>query len=358
MSESDEPSSIAYDDLKEFCAAILAKAGADDKTVKGTCRAILHGSLLGIDSHGVRLLSHYVRVLQGGRVNPRPEFTFSQNSLAACTLDAGHGHGAPATYAAMEKAITLARQSGLAAVAIKNSSHFGPAGAFALEAAKAGMIGIAVCNTNSAVRLHEGADAFHGTNPIAIGAPVEQGDPWLFDMATSAIPLNRVFLYRSLGLELPVGVASDDGGNDTQSPEDVRMLAPLGGEFGFKGAGLAGLAEILSAALTGMKLSFEIAAMGQEPYDQPREMGAFVLAIDPGAFLPKVIYFETMNRYLAALRNSKAVAGGQVMAPGDREWRERERRLREGIPLDAETFTEFAQLSTSLNVPLSGPRRN
>ena len=62
-------------------------------------------------------------------------------------------------------------------------------------------------------------------------------------MATSAIPYNRVQLYRSLGIELPAGVASDTDGLDTQDANAAEMLAPLGGAFGFKGAGLAGLVD-------------------------------------------------------------------------------------------------------------------
>ena len=59
------------------------------------------------------------------------------------------------------------------------------------------------------MRLHDGAERFHVTNPLAVAVPVEDGRPWLLDMATSAIPYNRVLLYRSLGMALPAATASD-----------------------------------------------------------------------------------------------------------------------------------------------------
>jgi LDH2 family malate/lactate/ureidoglycolate dehydrogenase len=155
-------------------------------------------------------------------------------------------------------------------VAIRNSSHFGAAGAYALAAAEAGMIGLASCNADSIVRLHGGAARFHGTNPIAFAVPVAGARPWLLDMATSSIPYNRVQLYRSVGKQLPGGVASTADGLDTDAPELADMLAPLGGEFGFKGAGLAGLAEILSAVLSGMRLSHELAPMTGPDFATPR----------------------------------------------------------------------------------------
>ena len=45
---------------------------------------------------------------------------------------------------------------GLGAVAIRNSSHFGAAGAYALDIAQQGMMGLAVCNSDAFVRLHGG----------------------------------------------------------------------------------------------------------------------------------------------------------------------------------------------------------
>ena len=58
--------------LDRFCRDVLLKIGADQVTAEAVTRAVMHGSLLGIDSHGVRLLDHYVTVLTKGRVNPRP----------------------------------------------------------------------------------------------------------------------------------------------------------------------------------------------------------------------------------------------------------------------------------------------
>jgi LDH2 family malate/lactate/ureidoglycolate dehydrogenase len=176
-------------------------------------------------------------------VNGKPALRFVRNFGATGLLDADHAHGALATFTAMTRAVELARTHGTGAVAIRNSSHFGAAGAYALQAAEEGVFGLCVCNTDMVVRLHDGAERFHGTNPIAFGVPVPGERPWLLDMATSAIPFNRVQLYASLGVALPTGVASDAQGRDTTAPEAAAMLAPLGGEFGFKGAALAGVAR-------------------------------------------------------------------------------------------------------------------
>jgi LDH2 family malate/lactate/ureidoglycolate dehydrogenase len=132
------------------------------------------------------------------------------------------------------------------------------------------------------------------------------------------------------------------------------MLAPLGAAFGFKGAGLAGFAEILSAILSGMRLSHEIAPMSGPDFTRPREMGAFVLALRPSAFVNPKVFSAGMARYLVTLRGSPA-AGGTVMAPGDREWAEAERREQDGVPVDPATLAGLAALAGKYALRLPNP---
>lgn len=347
-----KPTSAKLDQLEVFCHSILRAVGVAPQSCDAATRAMLHGSRLGVDSHGVRLLDHYVSVFEGGRVNKTPNPQFTRTFAGFGRLDADDGHGALGAYLAMEHATDLAAEAGIGAVSISNSSHFGPAGTYALAAAEKGYIGLAFCNSDSFVRLHEGAERFHGTNPIAMAVPVGGQSPWLLDMATSAIPYNRVKLYRSLGRELPHATASDIAGNDTLAASAVEMLAPLGGEFGFKGAGLAGLVEIVSAVLSGMRLSHEIIPMSGSDRQTPRKMGAFVLAIRPDAVVDRETFDDGMQRYVRALRHSATRKGGTVMAPGDREWATASERERSGVPIDPETRIAFERLAKDYGVDL------
>ncbi|MFW2588722.1 Ldh family oxidoreductase [Sagittula sp. SSi028] len=332
-------------DLSQFCDKVLRAAGADAPSAAAATRAMLHASRLGVDSHGVRLLPHYDMVLRGGRVNGTPRTRFDRTRAGSGLLDADNGHGALAAYTASDFACILAREAGIGAVGIRRTSHFGPAGAYALAMAEAGMIGIVMCHSDSFVRLHDGAERFHGTNPIAAAVPVAGDRPWLLDMATSAVPYNRVQLYKSLGRALPDHTASDAQGVDTPDPNAVDMLAPMGGEFGFKGAGLAGLAEIFSAILTGMKIGPEILPMAGPDVSTPREMGAFVICIDPDGFIGGEMLRAGMLHYMETLRSSAARAGARVMAPGDREWAEADRRDKAGVPVDPDTARAFGRLA-------------
>jgi ureidoglycolate dehydrogenase (NAD+) len=332
--------------LEARTLAALRDAGANEETAGAATRAMLHASRLGIDSHGVRLAAHYAKVLRGGRVNPNPVMKTHRTAAGAAILDADDGLGHAAAYATMELACSMAKEAGVAAVGVIRSSHYGAAGAYALAGTEAGMIAVSVSNTDAIVALHGGAERFHGTNPMAIGAPVPNQKPWLLDMATSSIPLNRVFLYEALGKTLPEGVAADQSGQPTRDPANVEMLMPLGGmDFGFKGAALAGMVTLLSAVLTGGTLDHLMIRMAEtDDFETPRRMGHFCLAIDPDRFAGRALFDEAITRYLAGLRASAAREGQSVMAPGDREWAVEAERARTGIPVDLQT-AEFLGLA-------------
>ncbi|HSP58287.1 MAG TPA: Ldh family oxidoreductase [Halomonas sp.] len=342
---------VAVADLERFMDRILRRAGADSASAQAVTRALVTASRMGTDSHGLRLLPHYIKALQGGRLNGRPAMRFSRRLPATGYLDADDGLGHLAGYTAMERAAEMAETVGLGAVAVGNSSHFGAAGCYALAAAERGLIGMAFCNSDPFVLLHEGRTPFHGTNPIAFAAPLDGQAPYLLDMATSSVPWNRVQQYGAIGRELPDQVAADASGRVTRTPAEVAALLPLGGsDFGFKGAGLGGMVEVLSSTLSGMLNGFRLLPMGGPDLQTPRGVGHFFLAMNPGAFSESTSFDACLREYLADLRDQPANDGAEVLAPGDREWRCRARRDAEGIPLDSANQAAYAGLATELDV--------
>jgi LDH2 family malate/lactate/ureidoglycolate dehydrogenase len=325
--------------LEERTFSVLHEAGADEPSAHAATRALMHASRIGVDSHGVRLVAHYARALRGGRINGAPQIAVRRTGPAAALVDADDGLGHLAAYRAMEEACALARENGVGAVGACRSSHYGAAGAYALAAAEMGLIGLSTTNADAIVALHEGTVPFHGTNPIATAAPVPGHRPWLLDMATSSIPMNRVHLYATLGRDLPEHVAADQTGQPTTDASLAQMLIPLGGaDYGFKGAGLAGLVTILSSMLTGAALDPAMLPMtGTEDFATPRNVGHFCLALDPDRFVGRSTYDALMTQYLAALRASPIRSGTSSLAPGDREWKVEAERAKTGIPVDHET---------------------
>jgi ureidoglycolate dehydrogenase (NAD+) len=326
--------------LEERVAAALRHAGASEPSLAAATSAMLHASRVGVDSHGVRLTEHYCAMLAGGRLNKNPQIKVDIRAAGSAMLDGDDGLGHYAAYKAVDVGIELAQKSGVGAVGIAHSSHLGAAGAYALAGAERGFVTFATTNTDSMVALFDGAARFHGTNPLAFAAPVPGSKPWLLDMATSSIPMNRVLLHRSLDEPLPAGVAADKTGAGTIDPHLVEMLLPLGGaEYGYKGAALAGVATLFSALLTGTTLDGDFIPMyGGDDVSTPRNMGHFVLVVDPDKFVGRDMFGMMITRYLASLRSAPVRPGAErVMAPGDREWEEMAQRDIDGVPVDPDT---------------------
>lgn len=337
--------------LSRFVAAALVARGSAADQAEAVARALVSTSLRGVDSHGVRLLPHYLRALAGGRITKAPVHKVTRTAPGAAILDADNGFGHHAGDRAIAEACALARDSGIAGISVVNSSHFGAAGCYALQAAEAGFVAFAFANSDPFVLPHDAQEPFHGTNPIAFAAPVAGQLPVLLDMATSIVPWNRIRDYELKGLPVPEDVAVDAAGQMTTDPTAVAALLSFGGErFGFKGAGLAAVMEVMSAALTGMGHCTRLLPMSGPDLSTPRRLGQYYIVINPEAFVPRALYDAGIAAYLADLRATRAKPGTKVMAPGDREWECLRERSRDGIPVAAALREEFLTIAGDLGL--------
>ena len=330
--------------LASFSSAVLRAAGADQPSAEAASWAMLHASLHGVDSHGIRLLPWYADCLLNGLVKGNPVVTVDYPRRAVALVNADDGLGHLAMYRAMDEACALARDCGIGMASVINSTHFGAAGAYTLAAADAGFIGFATANSGAFVVPHGGSRPVHGTSPISLAAPNPGGDPFLLDMATSSVPWNKVLRYRTEGLTLPDGVAVDRQGLFTTDPHQAVALAPVGGpEFGYKGAGLAGMAEVLGSVLTGMRLSAEQdgLALGDT------KLGHFVMAIDPTLFMTLEAFGMGLQSYIGQF-----TAQPGCYAAGGPEWVARRQREADGIPLPPGLYAELAAASAALGIRL------
>jgi LDH2 family malate/lactate/ureidoglycolate dehydrogenase len=120
------------------------------------------------------------------------------------------------------------------------------------------------------------------------------------------------------------------------------MLAPLGGaDFGYKGAALAGLAEVLGGMLTGMMLGTEQSGVNMGD----RKVGHFVMAIDPSTFIGMEVFTERLAKYI----DSFAAQPGTMPAGGP-QWIERRDRETNGIPLPDGLHGELTATAKSWGV--------
>jgi len=342
---------IAAGQLPLQVEEILRAWGMSGEHARVAAARLQHADIRGIDSHGVALLVLYAQLRAEGRIRFKPDVRVLRQSPVTALLDADHGPGQIAATQAMQLAIGKCRAAGLAAVAVKNSNHYGAAGAYALMAAEAGMIGMSFTSVwNTAIVPTYGADAMFGTNPIAFCAPARGNGVFYLDMAASTVAIGKLKLAALHEQPLEPGWALDESGRATTDPVAAlqsRRLTPLGGSRplgSHKGYGLAAMVEILCSMLPGAW--YAPTREARHPGEQHFNIGHFFLAIDPLAFRGPDEFEEDLDHMIDALHACRRADTDQpVLVAGDPEARAMEERTRLGIPVPDALLAELRAIA-------------
>lgn len=342
---------IQADKLSNFIRTVLLKASVREDVAKYVTEGLVQTSLRGVDSHGVRLLPHYLKGVKGGRINPNPNYKFIRTFPSTGLLDADHTFGHAAGMEAAKKAIELANEAGTGNIAIYNSTHFGAAAYYTLEIAKHDMIGMSFTNTDALVKTYAGKRPFLGNNPISVAIPCKDEEPFCLDMATSVVTFNKIRQLREEGLPAPAGVGANKEGIETTNPNDITMLLPVGG---YKGYGLSMVVEILCGLFTGMPYGPHIPKMFEAPMSQKRFLGQFIIAMRIDCFQDKEIFKRRLSEMMKELRNEPRFDKNiPIQVAGDPEKRSYTERCKKGIPLKLFEYGEFKKISEEYGIPFN-----
>lgn len=107
----------------------------------------------------------------------------------------------------------------MAFAGITNSHHFGAAAYHLAAIADAGMTGIALTNSPSAINAWGGSKAFFGTNPIAAIFPRRNAQPIVVDLSLTEVTRGKIMLYAKENKPIPLGWAVDRDGQPTTSAQ-------------------------------------------------------------------------------------------------------------------------------------------
>jgi len=341
---------IQPDRLKTFAYQILQKGGVPADYAELVATSLVASNLRGVDSHGVQLLVFYLEHIQLKNMNVEATGRIVSENGPCVVYDGENGLGQVVSAECVRHAVRVAKQSGVSIVVARESNHFGAAAYWSQRIADAGFIGISLCNATALVAPWQGREKRLGTNPICMAVPGPRR--WLLDMATTTVALNKVYRAMLSGKpEIPAGWALDIDGNPTTDTQKAveGFPMPLGG---YKGSGLAVMVEILCAVLGGGAITTEVG--GTRVYNHPMRVSHFFMAIDVSRFLPLEEFDERMVRLAESLKNVKTAPGyEEVVIAGEPEWREEERRLKTGIPLDEGVWK--ALVDTAQKVGLEAP---
>ena len=324
--------------------------GSGEAEVEAVASNLIEANLTGHDSHGIGMLPRYAEAYLQGGLQPNTHVSTLQDSGALLRLDGGAGFGQVIGAEAMALAIERTREHGSCIVALGNAHHLGRIGAWAEQAAAAGLVSMHFVNViaRGIVAPFGGGDARFGTNPFCAGVPFTGREPVILDFATSVIAQGKTRVAMNKGELVPPDHLIDDQGRPTREPR-FTVVPPFGALLtfgGHKGYGMALMCELLGGALA--------AGMTQRDNDSSKKRilnGMLSVLIDPDRLGDRAAFEAEASAFIDWVKASPPREGfGAVQIAGEPERAMRAKRSAEGVPVDATTWQEILDAARKLGV--------
>ncbi|HEX3860320.1 MAG TPA: malate/lactate/ureidoglycolate dehydrogenase [Stellaceae bacterium] len=342
--------------LTGIARRILAAAGSDDEEAVIVANHLVEANLKGHDSHGVGMIPSYLRNRDGGTLKPNVAGRVASDNGSIIIYDGDRGYGQIVARNATLLGIERAKRDGVAVVALRNAHHIGRVGTYGEMCAAAGMVSMHFVNLSDqrpAVAPWRGRDGRFGTNPLCIAIPGPAPErPIIADMATSRIAMGKVRVARNKGEAIAGDTLLDQNGDPTTDPV-VMYQRPRGALLTFgehKGYALAFICEMLAGAITGSGT--------MRPERQSAETttnGMLTVVIDPSRITDQAWLKDEITAMTDYVTSSPPRYSNEpVLIPGDPERANRTARLRDGVPVDDETWREITVAARAVNVLVEG----
>ncbi len=328
------------DQLKEILFNLYKKKGFSDDHANICSWHTTLAEEWGVVTHGVNILDWYMESIDRGSINQNSDVTVDKKNEVFYLLKADHAHGQVATYLAAEKAIEVVKKNGMIAfVGIVNSNHFGMAGAPTYQISKAGYIGLMLCSTPPIIAPPGGVEKAVGSNPISIGFPLDGKEPYNFDAALAVNALNKIVVARKENKDIPDCSYLNERGNFTTDINEInthKLAAPLGGypeTSGYKGFGLALMAELLSACLLGGLTSDDLFSWNRD-IKGPAAESHILIAFKPDIYQEKNSVVSSVKKLFKFIKQRKRKdVVGEILIPGEDRYNHKIKTEKEGLDL-------------------------
>jgi L-2-hydroxycarboxylate dehydrogenase (NAD+) len=354
MSETARPLAahppIEIAKLVEFITRALSAAGIPPEDAGQVAALMAEADARGGDAHGVFRLAQYVKQIQTGAVNPRPDIRVVSNQPGSALVDGDNALGHLVMKRATELAIEKARQCGVAWVGTRRSNHAGPAQLYPRMAAAQDMIGMYFCVGNAnLLPPWGGTEVLLSTNPIAIAVPASRHPVISLDMATTNTAFGKIRLKAQRGEPMPEGWMIDRQGKPLTDPKRASegFLVPIGGP---KGYGLALMIGLLAGTLNG-------AAFGRDVVDYtvdsktPSNTGQSIVAVNIAAFADVPSFKQQVDEVWDVMKSSPTLPGfDEVRLPGEHSEQIYRERMAHGVPLSDAQRKVLDELADRLGI--------
>ncbi|NQV84263.1 MAG: Ldh family oxidoreductase [Rhodospirillales bacterium] len=313
-------------DLRGLAVRVLTASKTSPDNAACVASALVRADADGIPSHGVARLPIYADQSKCAKVDGFVTPECIETGTAAIRVDAKCGFAFPAIDLGLNRALEMIEAAGIVAVAIGNSSHAGVLGHPVERLAERGLAAMAFVNTPAAISPWGGNRPLYGTDPIAFACPRPNAPPLVIDLSMSKVARGKIKLAADRGEAIPDDWATDAGGNPTTDPAAAMQggsLLPIGDA---KGAALALMVELMSAAMTGSQYGFEASSFFDSEGGPPRTGQFFFI------FKPERLGGDDAVARIGTLMEAISEQPG-VRIPGQRRLNNRQKAETDGVDI-------------------------
>lgn len=325
---------VPFNELKDAFIAALLKAGLSKDRAELCGRLFAENQRDGVYSHGLNRFPGLLEKLSEGRLDgtAEPECV---NALGVLEQwDGKMGIGLVNAHLAMGRAIELAKANGMGCVGLRNTNHWMRAGAYGLQAADAGCIGMCWTNTTPLMPPWGATEKRIGNNPMTMAIPRKEGHI-LLDMAMSQYSNGKLEVLQARGETLPIAGGFDTEGNLTCDPGailDSKRALPIGY---WKGSALAIVLDTLAALLSAGQTTHDIGAQGDE-----HAVSQTYIAIDVTSLNGQELCERIVNGIIDDLHEVHESA----RYPGEGMLRTRRESLEKGVLVEEDQWEELLRI--------------
>ena len=328
---------VTYDEAVAAMTAGLLRYLPEDKA-RRFAEIFAGNSLDGVYSHGMNRYPRYLSDMDKGLCDRTVTQAERVSGFGALEVwDAHFGVGPLIAEQVTCRAIDLAREHGIACVALRNNSHWLRAGRYGLMMADAGMMGICFTNTCMTLVAYGAKEPSTGNNPITLAIPRRAGS-LVMDMAVSQYAFGKLEIMAQEGKMLETPCGYDTQGNPTCDPREITKSMLMMPMALWKGSALSIMLDLMAASLSLGRTSLDIG----RPGDGEKGMSQVFICLNPAAVVDAGEMDAQIERtvaFLSALPPKDGVHG--VHVPGENLAATRQRNLREGIPVTEETWQKI-----------------
>jgi len=330
MSDEVKTVNVSSERLHKLIKEKLLLAGLTEEQAEQTTQHLVYADLIGVHSHGAVRVEYYAERISKGGINTEPKLSFEKTGASTGVFHGDNAQGHYVANEALSPAIEMAKESGSATVGVSRVGHTGTLSYYLRKIAEQDLIGFAVTQSDPMVVPFGGSEVYYGTNPIAFAVPRSNGEPIVFDMATTVQAWGKILDARSKGNDIPDTWAVDETGAPTTDPHDVAGLVPIAGP---KGYGLMMMVDILAGVLLGLPFGKSVTSMYND-LSEDRNLGHTFIIIDPSRFRDLDGFKKDMDQTVSELHNIPAAPGfEQVYYPGELSAVSKENNRQKGLDI-------------------------